>query len=247
VVGLPALRAPQHRLHRAHLRDQFEDSRNHRRRPQPCRRFALLDHPRASTTRLSRFVKILTPTASACCARAAASIRRKAFIGHRLDSRQRESCISQLQTRESDLLRCPRGQEKCATCAQFSIFPQRARKSWTGWRREVDSNPRTPSGFQGQNSTRVGRNSRPEQKPAVLERVCSPSTRPLFGPLQVLRSLGACAEFGEVKIPKTRSPASKPTYDHSVPRFQGRDALIRSVPYAEGPRTASRSEAGTGS
>ena len=144
MVGLPARRAPQHRLRRAHLRDQFEGSRNHCRRPQPCRRFALLDHPRASTTRLSRFVKILTPTASACCARAAASIRRKAFIGHRLDSRQRESCISQLQTRESDLVRCPRGQEKCATCALFSILPQRARKSWTAWRRGGDSNPRDP-------------------------------------------------------------------------------------------------------
>ena len=84
--------------------------------------------------------------------------------GHRLDPRQRESSINQLLTAEFKLLRCPQVEENARTCALFSIYPQRTRKSWTAWRRGADSNPRDASGFEGRNSTRVWRTIRPEQK-----------------------------------------------------------------------------------
>ena len=60
--------------------------------------------------------------------------------GHRLGSRQRESSINQLLTAESELLPYPRVEENARTCALFSSFLQRTRKSWTGWRREGNSN-----------------------------------------------------------------------------------------------------------
>ncbi len=75
--------------------------------------------------------------------------------GHRLDSRQRESSISQLLTADPKSLRRPQVEENARTCALFSRFLQRTRESWTGWRREADSNLRDPSGFGARDSTRV--------------------------------------------------------------------------------------------
>ena len=65
--------------------------------------------------------------------------------GHRLDSRQRESSLNQVLTADSRLLRCPQVAENARMRALFSIFPRRARKSRTAWRREGDSNSRDPS------------------------------------------------------------------------------------------------------
>src|SRR5260370_26167260 len=77
-----------------------------------------------------------------------------AYKGHRLDIRRRESSINQQLTFESKLLRCPEVQEIRENSALFSRLLQRTRKSWTGWRREMDSNSRDPFGFDGRRSTR---------------------------------------------------------------------------------------------
>jgi hypothetical protein len=64
--------------------------------------------------------------------------------GHRLNSRQRESSINQLLTAESWLLWCSQVEENARTCALFSRFLRRWRKTPTRWRRGGDSNPRDP-------------------------------------------------------------------------------------------------------
>ena len=50
---------------------------------------------------------------------AASSLVTMPAIGHRLDSRQRESSISQLLASEPKLLRCPRFGENARSCAGF--------------------------------------------------------------------------------------------------------------------------------
>ena len=62
--------------------------------------------------------------------------------GSILDGENRAS--TQLLTAGSKLLWCPSVEENAAICALFSRFPQRRRKSRTGWRRGGDSNPRDP-------------------------------------------------------------------------------------------------------
>ncbi len=53
------------------------------------------------------------------------------------------------------LLRGPQVEENARTCAIFSSFPQRKRKSRTVWRRGRHLNPRGPSGISPRNSARV--------------------------------------------------------------------------------------------
>ena len=55
--------------------------------------------------------------------------------------------MNQLQMLESQPLRCPMIEKNARARAVFYTFPRKARKSWTGWRRRGDSNPRDPSDF----------------------------------------------------------------------------------------------------
>ena len=53
--------------------------------------------------------------------------------------------INRLLTAESKLLRCPQIEENARTCALFSSFRQRRRKSRTAWRSAVNSNSQATS------------------------------------------------------------------------------------------------------
>ena len=101
---------------------------------------------------------------------------------------------------ESKLLRCPRVDENARTYALSSILPQRTRKSWTGWRRGGDSNPRDP--FE---STRVpGVRLKPGSatSPHARMRLCITDSP---GPVRISRSVTIkhasiyrrkCSKFG---------------------------------------------------